>query len=195
MKYTEVERKFALPKPEAMRTRLIDTGAAGAGTSRQVDVYYNHPARDFLDGDVVSEWLRLRRDEPESGPAVASINFKRWLPLGAAEATHADEYESVVADPQAVSHLLEALGFSEMVTVDKRRERWRLDTPSGAVEVALDEVTSLGGFVEFEYVGDGDLDQAGHAITDAVKETTSAGVTLGERDRRGYPYLLLDRER
>ncbi|MBE1530368.1 class IV adenylate cyclase [Actinomadura algeriensis] len=195
MKYTEVERKFALPNPDAMRDRLTELGAPATGTSRQIDVYYNHPSRDFLEGDVVSEWLRVRLDESEAGASVASINFKRWLPLGAAEATHADEYESVIADPQAVSRLLDALGFTEMVKVDKQRERRRLDTPSGTVEVALDEVEDLGGFAEFEYIGDGDLDQAGQAITDAVKAVTTGGVSLGERDRRGYPYLLLDRER
>ncbi|MFI0354262.1 class IV adenylate cyclase [Actinomadura sp. 9N407] len=194
MKHIEVEQKFALAEPDALRDHLSELGAVIAGSSRQVDVYYNHPSRDFLAHDVVSEWLRLRLEEPQSGPVTASINFKRWLPLGAAEATHAQEYESALTDPEAVSHLLAALGFTEIITVTKHRERWQMPTPSGAVEVAIDEVDDLGGFVEFEYAADGGLDQATNAITDAVKSMTSRGINLAGRDRRGYPYLLLDRK-
>jgi hypothetical protein len=40
--------------------------------------------------------------------------------------------------------------------------------------------------------GRGDLDWAQGAVTEAIK---TAGSGLGERDRRGYPYLLLARDR
>ena len=69
---------------------------------------------------------------------------------------------------------------------------WHLATLQGQVEIAIDEVAGLGTYAEFEYAGDGDLPQANAAITWAVQQ---AGADLGERDRRGYPYLLLDRER
>ena len=75
-----------------------------------------------------------------------SINFKRWLPLGAAEATHCDEFESGV-DSEAVRKLLDALGFTQMITVDKIRRQWRL----GDVIVAMDIVAGLGSFMEVEY--------------------------------------------
>ncbi|MBL4844325.1 MAG: class IV adenylate cyclase [Planctomycetes bacterium] len=194
MHHTEVERKFAILEPGQMRTCLARLGAVVAGTSRQVDVYYNHPARDFLQRDVVSEWLRLRLENPEDGLAKSSINFKRWLPIGSAEATHADEFESQVADREAVARLLKELDFQELVTVNKQRERWRLQSPSGPVEIALDEVEGLGTFVEFEYEGDGELDVAEQAVEEAVGRVVSQGVALGQRDRRGYPYLLLGRE-
>ncbi|MBO2461760.1 class IV adenylate cyclase [Actinomadura violacea] len=189
MKNTEVERKYAVTDGPALRERLLAAGAARQGHTRQVDVYYNHPARDFLDGYAdgapISEWLRLREDHHGHQAVSASINFKQWLPLGAAEATHANEFESQITDRQAVAALLDALGFTTLVTVDKHRERWML----GDVEIAIDDVAGLGAFVEFEYKGAGDLDQADTAITDAVKQVGDD--LLGERDRRGYPYLLL----
>ena len=86
-----------------MRTRLAGLAATIDGQSRQVDVYYNHPARDFLAHDVVSEWLRLRTDHDGDGPPVSSLNFKQWLPIGSPDATHAAEYESVIQDHDAVS--------------------------------------------------------------------------------------------
>ena len=91
-----------------------------------------------------------------------------------------------------MSRLLEALGFTAIITVDKTRQRWHLATPHGQVEIAIDEVAGLGTYVEFEYAGDGDLPQADAAITWAVQQ---AGAGLGDRDRRGYPYLLLNRQR
>jgi adenylate cyclase, class 2 len=192
MKHTEVERKFTLAGPDQMRNRLAALNATFTGQSRQVDIYYNHPARDFLARDVVSEWLRLRTDQDEEGPIVSSINFKQWLPIGSPEATHAAEYESVIGDHDAVTRLLEALGFTMIITVDKTRQRWDLTTPSGPVEIAIDEVAGLGTFAEFEYTGTADLPYADAAISWAVQQ---AGTGLGERDRRGYPCLLLGRQR
>jgi adenylate cyclase class 2 len=191
MKHTEIERKFSLSEPDQIRTRLAGLNAALAGQSRQVDVYYNHPARDFLAHDVVSEWLRLRSDWHGHGAAVSSINFKQWLPIGSPEATHAAEYESVVDDHDALTRLLEALSFTVIITVDKTRQRWLLTTPSGLVEIAIDEVAGLGTFAEFEYAGNAGLPEADAAISWAIQQ---AGTGLGERDRRGYPYLLLDRQ-
>ncbi len=189
MKHTEVELKYALPDPQALIRRLADLGAQPIGQSRQIDTYFNAPHRDFLAGDVVSDWLRLRSESTDGQAARDSINFKRWLPVGAADATHCDEFESILGDSEAVRMLLQALGFSTIVTVDKLRRQWRL----GNVIIAVDTVEELGAFAEFEY--------AGNAAT--VEEATSTlratigniGVELGERDHRGYPYQRLNRER
>jgi adenylate cyclase class 2 len=190
MKHVEVEIKHSLPDPALLKARLEALGAKLVGESRQVDTYFNAPHKDFLSGDVVSEWLRLRRENKGAGAGdKVSINFKRWHPVGAAISTHCDEFESTVTDGQAVRHLLEGLDFSEMITVDKTRRELRLDD----VAVAIDTVIGLGSFVEFEYVGDAQtVDEATAALNDAIRRI---GVPLGARDRRGYPYLLLKRER
>jgi adenylate cyclase class 2 len=187
VKRTEIEQKFALVEPQLMRRRLAELGAIPQGGSHQIDVYYNHPCRDFLEHDLVTEWLRLREELHGTGSSTASINFKRWLPLDGIESHHCDEYESHVAEPEALRLLLTGLGFTELVTVYKKREQWQYED----VEIAIDEVSGLGMFTEFEYKGDGDPDQADTALTNIIK---TVGLGLGERDRRGYPYLLLRRE-
>lgn len=188
---TEVGYSDTRPDPESLRERLKALGADLAGASRQVDRYFNHPSRDFLAGDVVSEWLRLRLDDPGTGdPAdiTHTVNFKQWMPLGEPKATHADEFETIVADPVAIGEAFHRLGFTDLVTVGKTRERWRL----GEVEVCVDAVEGLGSFVEFEYAGAGDLNVAHGTIAEAVQAVGPE--QLGARDRRGYPYLLLGRE-
>ncbi|MCD0453352.1 class IV adenylate cyclase [Actinocorallia sp. API 0066] len=191
MKNTEVERKYAAPDPDGLRDQLKSLGAELIGTSRQTDRYFNHPSRDFLADDVVSEWLRLRHDDPGTGdPAdvTHSFNFKQWLPLGDPNASHADEFETVIGDPDPITEALHRLGFADMVTVDKARERWQL----ADVEICVDAVEDLGSFVEFEYIGSGHLDDAHEKIADLIDAVGEQ--LLGARDRRGYPYLLLGRE-
>lgn len=136
----------------------------------------------------MSEWLRLRTETADHTADRNSINFKRWLPLGAAEATHADEFESGITDKEAVRKLLDALGYTEIITVDKIRRQWQL----AGVIVAMDTVAGLGSFIEVEYAGDAQtVNEAVDAVHAAVSEID---VKLGDRDRRGYPYMLLNRQ-
>lgn len=180
MKHVEVERKFALLDKNRLHEVLRARRACYVSQSRQVDEYFNAPDRDFLADDPVSEWLRLRTED-----SVASLNYKHWLPEGADVKTHCDEFESQVADPTAVRLLLSALGYTPLVVVDKRRETWTL----GSVLVAIDDVAALGAFVEFEYQGQASTVHEAATELDAL--VAGLALSLGEIDRRGYPYQLL----
>ncbi|MGH3814529.1 MAG: class IV adenylate cyclase [Pseudonocardiaceae bacterium] len=182
MQYIEVEKKFALANPDALKAKLDDLGAKPSEPTRQVDAYYNAPHRDFLAPEAISEWLRIRTEERGS-----SINFKRWHPIEALVKTHADEYESKVDDVGAIRRLLEALDFTPLVTVDKTREEWKLPE----VEVVFDHVVAAGDFVEFEFKGDAEnIEDATARLEEFI---TSLGVELGKPINRGYPHILLGR--
>lgn len=145
MQYVEVEKKFALPNPEALKAKLDALGAKPSEPTRQIDEYYNASHRDFLAPQAISEWLRIRTESRG-----ASINYKRWHPIDGLVKTHADEYESGVVDVEAVRRLLEAMDFRPLITVDKTREEWVLPD----VEVVFDHVVDAGSFVEIEFKGD-----------------------------------------
>lgn len=183
MRYTEVERKYALRNPAALRDRLRELGAESGAPMRQVDSYYNAPHRDFLASAAISEWLRIR-----TGDRGCSINFKCFHPVEALTKTHADEYETGIDDAEAVRRLLAALDFQPLVTVRKVREEHRLPE----VEVVFDHVDGAGDFVEFEFTGDAE------GVEDATERLerfiASLGVDLGEPINRGYPHMLLGRE-
>ncbi|MFF5206407.1 class IV adenylate cyclase [Streptosporangium sp. NPDC000396] len=185
MRYIEVEQKFRLDDLAALKTALETLDAKPGPVTRQVDTYYNAPHRDFLEPDVVSEWLRVR--EADNG---ASINFKMWHPLDAAIKTHADEYETPVDDPEAVHRILAALDFKRMITVDKLREEWTLP---GQVDIAFDTVAAAGTFVEFEFKGEADAPE--DAIAQLNTFIAELNIDLGERINRGYPHMLLGRDR
>ncbi|MEU6721789.1 class IV adenylate cyclase [Nonomuraea sp. NPDC046802] len=181
MKYIEVEQKFRLLSPvEELKATLTTRGAKPGESARQVDTYYNAPHRDFLDGEVISEWLRIREEDGSS-----SLNFKRWYPLEEKIKTHCDEYESAIADAEAVRRTLKALDFTELTVVDKTREEWHVD----GIALAFDHVAGLGDFVEFEFKGEAEnVQEATAAITAFIE---GLGVELGERIHAGYPHMTL----
>lgn len=184
MKHIEVEQKFHLLNHDELRNKLEKLQATKLRVQRQVDVYYNAPHRDFLAHKNISEWLRIRDEDGET-----SVTFKRWLPLTAAHKTHCDEFETFVSDGEALRKLFVALDFTELVTVDKNREEWRL----GGVVIALDTVKDLGNFVEFEYSGEtAQTVAAAHAaIEECIKKLNAK---LGD-SHTGYPHQLIDKQR
>ncbi|WP_016698401.1 class IV adenylate cyclase [Actinoalloteichus spitiensis] len=183
MQYIEVEKKFALPDPAALKAKLEALGAKPSEPTRQVDAYFNAPHRDFTAREAISEWLRVRTEARGS-----SVNFKRWHPINELIKTHADEYETKVDDVEAIRRLLEALDFTPLVTVDKTREEWKLPD----VEVVFDHVVDAGDFVEFEYKADAaNVEDATEQLEQFI---ASLGVQLGEPINRGYPHILLGRE-
>ncbi|HEX7660182.1 MAG TPA: class IV adenylate cyclase [Pseudonocardiaceae bacterium] len=183
VQYIEVEKKFALPDPTALKAKLDQLGAKPSDPTHQVDAYYNAPHRDFLAPEAISEWLRIRTEDRGS-----SINFKRWHPVGALVKTHADEYESRVDDVEAIRRLLEALDFRPLITVTKTREEYRLPD----VEVVFDHVVGAGDFVEFEYKADAATVE--DATEQLLRFIASLDVELGDPINRGYPHILLGRE-
>ena len=57
----EVELKFALPDPAAVRGELLSLGAVPHSIQTEVDTYLQHPVRSFEQTD---EALRVRRTGP-----------------------------------------------------------------------------------------------------------------------------------
>ena len=182
MKHIEVEQKYELPDAVALVDRLTASGATAGEPNRQVDTYLNPPDRDFTAPEVITEWLRIR-----TSPHGSSLNFKRWHNPGRADA-YADEHESPVGDVDAIERTFAALGFTELVTVDKTRTTYRLDD----VEVAVDTLSGAGAYVEFEFKGDAASTDDAHAHLE--KFIADLGVELGGRVHRGYPHILLGRD-
>jgi adenylate cyclase class 2 len=183
----EVERKYRLADPTALveqvRALSQSTKLGGEFGPPQVqdDTYYAHPARDFAKTD---EALRIRRIGEEAfvtykGPKIDAASKTRVeieLPLsgglhGAAE--HA--------------RLFEALGFRPVATVSKRRRKATIDWQGREFEIALDDVESVGAFVEIETLADDANLEAAKASLVSLSEK----LDLRDGERRSYLELLL----
>jgi adenylate cyclase class 2 len=179
----EVEQKFPLDDATAVLARLGELGAVSAGECRQVDRYFNHPARDFATTD---EALRIR--------SVGEDNFVTYKgPKRDATTKTRREIELPLAPgaaaAQEFAELLEVLGFHPVASVHKQRRTFRFGWQGRKFELALDDVDSVGRFVELETIAD----QAEVAAAQACLHSLAARLDLSQSERRSYLELLLAR--
>jgi adenylate cyclase class 2 len=166
----EVEVKAHVKDLEALEDRLSGLRARYLGEEEQVDLYFNHPTRDFA---LTDEALRLRRTGDTlfltyKGPKLDELTKTRR------------EYEVEVKDYSEAKNILMALGFTPVREVRKTR---RLYTYEDYV-ILLDRVRDLGNFVEVE--GRGDMRP--EKLLAFLKEL---GIPPEKSERRSYLELLM----
>ncbi|ABL77448.1 class IV adenylate cyclase [Thermofilum pendens] len=169
----EVEVKFRVEGHDVLRRKLREAGAAYVDTVDQVDIYFQHPCRDFASTD---EALRLRVNYSGSG-SYAELTYKG--PKEGGWAKNREEIVARVEAAEALRKILERLGFSEVATLRKHREFYVLD----GTEVSLDYVEGLGFFVEIEDKGGG---------VEALREVVSRLGLTGEPLPKTYLELYLE---
>ena len=179
----EVEQKFAVTDVAAVKAKLEKLGVRFEQPIQQADRYFNHPARDFGQSD---EALRLRQVGNENfitykGPKIDAATKTRReleLPLPAG------------ADfPAKFAEVLIALSFRPVATVKKTRQKGTFSWEGHSVEAALDEVKSVGSFIELEIAADDStLDSAKTAL-----KSLASKLDLGQSERRSYLELILER--
>ncbi len=90
-------------------------------------------------------------------------------------------------DGAQFDNLLAALGFKQVAIVRKQRRPFKIDFEDSEVDGALDDVDSVGSFVELEL-------QADDAGLDAARRTVlklATELRLGPSERRSYLEMLL----
>ena len=179
----EVELKFCVDSFDEVENLLASHNANLLHSTEQRDQYYRHPCRNFAETD---EALRIRRTGDDvcityKGPKVdATTKTRRELELQ----LHDGEQAAT-----QMSEMLRALGFTDVAEVRKQRRRADVCWKNETVEVALDDVTNVGQFVELELIAD----------DNSVEAAKNCLVTLAERldlhkvERRSYLELFLDR--
>jgi len=188
----EVEVKVRADLDE-VRTRLTAADATRLRRVRQVDTYYDAPHRDFGETD---EALRIRREtvagvddngdcEPTGGSADTETRIAYKGPLVEAESKTREEFETAVADGDAVEGLLDGLGFSPAATVEKDREFRSVD----GYTVTLDDVAGVGEFVEVEREAtEANIESAREGAFAVLREL---GLEPDDQIRTSYLGLLL----
>jgi predicted adenylyl cyclase CyaB len=129
----EIERKYRIVNILDVRKKIIEIGGISQGANHLVDTYFLVPQEIPL-----THYLRLRQKEDDIRMVLAYHQVKNN------DVTL--EWETGVEEGNIVREIIEKLGFSIDVIVDKKRETFKL----GETEILVDEIKSLGFFLEIE---------------------------------------------
>lgn len=162
----EVESKFKLAS-DITRDNLIailkSQFIAPISVKHQIDTVFL--LSEQVDAPITpgSKIMRVRDVlNPETGELQQSL---MTLKVEGRTKLASDEYEFVVNDGNAARQMLTALGWQEVVTVDKIR----LESKTEEYTICIDEVAKLGLFIELEILTEddanaGDIQQQMHTF-------------------------------
>lgn len=180
-KNIEIEAKFKVKNIKLLKDWLKKNGRL-VSHNQVVDIYFTPIHRDFLKCQYPFEWLRLRSEEGKF-----FVNYKHWYPENTAKSTHCDEFETFIGSLEQLEKIFQALNFKKIATVDKYRENYKV----GVFQFSVDRVKDLGDFLEIEYYGRGDNIEKVNKKMEEFYQCLSQ--CLDERNYRGYPYLILEK--
>jgi adenylate cyclase class 2 len=179
----EVEQKFPVEDLPAMERGLTALGAKAEPPQVQVDRYFAHPCRDFATTD---EALRIRR--------IGQENFVTWKGPKLDQTTKTRREIELPLEPGTAgldrfAGLLEALGFQVVAQVCKVRRPFELHWEGRTVHAAIDDVTSVGTFVELELIVPADeMEAAKHCLASLAEQ-----LQLKHSERRSYLEMQLEK--
>ena len=151
----EVESKFKVLgdiTQSDLLAVLKDQFIAPISSKRQIDTVFLLPEQ--VDAPIVpgSKIMRVRDAlNPETGELQQSL---MTLKVEGQAKLVSDEYEFVVDDGNAARQMLTALGWQEIVTVDKVRT----ESKTSDYTICIDEVAKLGLFIELEVLTEDSVD-------------------------------------
>jgi len=137
---TEIEAKLKVNSLSETERKLGELGAKFLGEQLQTDYFFDDVNTTLINAD---KCLRLRKQVVEKSES-CFLTYK-----GAKEKSNLkrrQEIESEIYDADSIYKLLQALGYEQVLIVEKKRRLWKL----GNCEVALDQLPLLGNFVEIE---------------------------------------------
>jgi adenylate cyclase class 2 len=137
----EIEAKFSLADPQAMRKTLREAGARPLSSLLEHNVYFDRPDGSLRRDDC---GLRLRTEQAADGKSRTLLTYKG--PRQSGQFKIRQEEEVTVDSAAEAEAILKGLGFEPTLSFHKRRENYHL---AGA-SISLDELPELGFFLEIE---------------------------------------------
>ena len=181
----EIEIKYRVTVFTAVEQQLASWGIVPETPLAEEDHYFNAPDRDFGKTDEVLRPRRINASnritykgskQPVSAGSVAKKRTEIEIPF-------ADGLEAAVQFQQLLTHL----GYRPTAVVRKRRQIYRLARGGFGLEVCLDEVETLGRFVEVEIVTPPEQAMAAERVLQEV----SGALGLTEVEPRAYLTMAL----
>jgi len=186
----EAEVKIKIENLEAAERLLESMGAKLKNSEKQVDLYYNHPCRDY---SVTDEAVRLRRRMPVKedsdnsklhGFPLTEITYK-GPKLDKSTKTRV-EHSVGVNSYENAKLIFSSLGFIEVASIEKQR----IFYTHGDITISLDNVLDVGCFIELERIVT-NPDMLGKAQKEILELVESLGYSIKDSIRESYLELYL----
>lgn len=144
---------------------------------KQLDNYYSPIGEDYYNAG--NRCLRIRNEDSRS-----ILSYKHIYNENTG-IQYIEEYETAIGDFEMMYKILEAIGFTCQITVDKYRREFM--TEDGYF-IALDKVNKLGYFIEIENRNIGDtIEDRNKGLLDFVK---LLNLDINMRNSEGYSNML-----
>lgn len=174
----EKVKSFIFPDGEIFKSK---------GNKHTVDMYFASNVFDDLNLDTdgrLKASLRLRQKGDDAYITYKYDHFndhKKWM--------YSDESETKIQDIKVINHILKALHFENLVTIDNQKFCYE----SNKYEIVLEDVVGLGRFVEIEYISNVEIDEGkiNNIRNEMLSVIASIGLSIGEEMNAGKPELML----
>ncbi len=176
----EVEVKVALDDVTSWRSKFENANFNFVSDTKQDDRIFLPPGFNY-DGIVPgTPVIRVRSEDDKK----FTLTLKKKL----VNELDKIEIELVINDPEQAAELIRGVGYKEILRIKKHRIKFKKDD----IELCLDEVEELGGFVEVERMVENNADST--VIQAQLLELLSdMSVDIGRRTPKGYDSLLYEK--
>lgn len=181
----EVEMKFRVTETVSLENFLAVRGATWSDEVEENDIFFQHPQHDFRQTD---EGLRIRTTRFADGALAYTLTYK-GPKIDAVTKTRREINVQLIDD--SISEVLQALGFSPVGTVRKRRRAAEWNENGRAWTLTHDTLLpQQKTFCEIETLAEAaDLESARHAIIELA-----AALGLSDSVRTSYLAMTLQEE-
>lgn len=174
----EVEIKLPLFRRSITERALTDCGFKAGNLVKESDFYFTSDFHDFMKTD---EALRIRTCENFTTRETTSF-------LTDTVSTTRKELETRIEDADIAREILISLGYKKLYPVTKLRQYYH----KGRMTACVDQVESLGSFLELEILVDSP-EQKESALQSIEALLLDMGSSLKETTRKSYLSMLLSK--
>lgn len=178
----EVEIKLKIQKKEQIKDILMQSGFVEGKTVTETDTYYTSAHHDFWKLD---EALRIRSIRDLTTQKETAVITYKGAKLDQISMTR-KELETEVGEAAVMREILERIGFSPVLPVEKQRRYLH----KGNITACLDEVKDLGDYLELEILTD--TEENRETALQKIEEILKLlGYSMQETTRRSYLSMLM----
>ncbi|MHA2351577.1 MAG: class IV adenylate cyclase [Candidatus Thorarchaeota archaeon] len=185
----EVEVKVPITDSEVMKQKLLKSGAKMMNSEVQIDTYFDHPCRKFLETD---EAVRVRTRRPLAELKLDTSHSPNELTYKGPKIDKTTktrlEYSVGINDADSLSSILESLSFTPVATITKKRTFFDLRD----ITISIDDVEQVGLFLELESIAYDrvEMESAKATIFELLDEL---GIDSKQSVRESYLEIYMDR--